>query len=168
MQQQHRARREGALQRRYVALSDFAVRSRQHCDLITAGVVNHDERDAGRLVARDSQICDVNSGALHRIRQFLGERVGADGADERRPRTCPRGSDRLIGALSTGMPAERRAEDGLAGKWEPRGLSHEVHIGATEDDNVEASIRTAHGHGVPFNSMMLTLYADVTGVSSCV
>ena len=108
-----------------------AVRAGHHHDGVLRGVVDGDQRDAGRTLDPPHP-AGVDPGIGERVHQGGAELVGADRADHPDPATGPGRGDRLIGAL-----AARRCRKACPGKGFARGresgsADDQVHVEAAE------------------------------------
>ncbi len=117
-----------------VTTTQRRVGARGDRDLVLARVVDHDQRDAGRLrQPRDPGDVDALGRQLRDGR--APHLVVADRTHERHRCSQPCRSDRLVGRLATAVPREAPARDGLARRGQRRDDDHEVDVDRSDDDD---------------------------------
>ncbi len=114
-----------------------------HGDGVLAGVVDGDQRHAGRLTLDPAQPGTVDLFPLERRTRLVAERVVTHGPDEERRHAEPCGGHGLVAALSTVMSIKTAADDRFAGRGEMGHRDDEVDVDRTDDDDA-----TAHRHRI--------------------
>ena len=118
------------------------VRAGRDDDLVLAGRVDEDHRDAGRrfrLAASSSSTPASRSPA-----SASSANGSAHGRDERHLRAEARARDGLVRALAAGHALERRAGDRLAGPRQPLAARDEVEVDRADDGDA-GGMRTYEG-----------------------
>jgi hypothetical protein len=97
---------------------ELGVRARGDRDLVLAGGVDDDQRDARRR-GHAGHVGDVDALGSELGDGGFAQLVGADRADERDRRPHPRRGDGLVGRLAAAVLGEPAARHGLAGDRQP-------------------------------------------------
>ena len=114
---------------------ELRVGARGDRDLVLAGRVDGDQRDAGRRVhARDRAVVDPL--ALEQLERLVADGSAPTAPIIAHPRAEPRRGDGLVGALAAAVAGEAPARDGLAGRGQPLGDHDEVGVDRADDDDL--------------------------------
>jgi len=83
-----------------------------------------------------SDVAGIDSLPGHVFNQNRAERIVAHPAYHRHLATQPRRCCCLVGPFSPWDQPELVAPDGLSSFWSTRGFDHQIHVQATQDDDV--------------------------------
>ena len=121
-----------AVRQRDVLGAQVEIRAGRDDDLVLAGGVDGDQRDASRAV-RALQLVEADTGFLELGERGPREVILADAGDQRHDGAEPGRGDRLVGALPARDLAEGRAGDGLPRPRQPLGTGDEIEVDGADD-----------------------------------
>ena len=127
--------RDGRVRFVDVRRRELAVGAGDDDDLVLAGAVDDDVRDAGRGGLRLTDVRCVDAEGREVAQRRRAERVRADLGDHGHAAPQKRRGDGLVRALAAEELLEARAQQSLAGPREARRAGHEVDVGAADDDD---------------------------------
>ena len=132
LQHERRGRTEHRV--RHVRGAGERIGARYHGDRVLAGIVDVDQRDAGRRVGR-ANAREVDARRIQQREGRRGERVAADGAEHRDVGAGAACGERLVRPLAARTGREARAGERFARTRQPRDARDEVEVDRAEDDD---------------------------------